>query len=60
MTDCLRLQLVHELWEKLKEVEGEAKAKSTQVAIERQELTKAKQQLQRKPPSQTAVCLPFL
>ena len=39
-------KLVHELWDKLKEVEVEAKANTTKVAIERQELTKAKQQLQ--------------
>jgi chromosome segregation ATPase len=39
-------KLVHELWDKVKEVEGDAKANTVKVAIERQELQQTKQKLQ--------------
>ena len=39
-------KLVHELWDKLKDVEGEGKANLAKTAQERRELTHAKQKLQ--------------
>lgn len=39
-------KLVHELWDKVKEVEGDAKASTVKTAIERQELQQTTQKLQ--------------